>query len=319
MWQPYLTHYTTTQSSARSPLRPLSEASPQSSLPAVNPARLAQAVQLPSHEGIFNSTFANSDEQSADYGWDRSGAVTIANGQAVLSEDSTVISTLSQLFTLPSGASHLRFTLAPLTSTVNGQSSFVVDVDLTGLAVGTGARLSFDLLGFGDRTSTVTIDNVLLTDGTPTAAPVAVDDYYTVSEGGSTDVTTFGLLSNDLDIDTTQAGLSALLVSSPIHGTLTLNADGSFSYVHNGSETLTDSFTYRVSDGINFSNIATVSLTTWCIDQVHSLSFHTDGSMKFDCRKPCSELDMSNKISSSRWIVDHLSRGLLDMSNNLQP
>jgi VCBS repeat-containing protein len=51
------------------------------------------------------------------------------------------------------------------------------------------------------------------------------------------------------------------MVTSPLHGTLTLNADGSFTYVHNGSETTTDAFTYQVSDGINLSNLATVSLT----------------------------------------------------------
>ncbi|MDH5669638.1 MAG: Ig-like domain-containing protein, partial [Nitrospira sp.] len=317
IWDPYRAHFTTTQNSTLTT---------QNSPLAVNPARLVQALQLPSHEGILNSNFANSDQQSVDYGWDISGAVTIANGQAVLSEDSTVISTLSQLFTLPSGASHLRFTLldvnltpnaspltphppdafevalleastmtplagvvdgltqtdsllniqadgtiytsplvtvTPLNSALNPQSSaLLVDVDLTGLPVGTAARLSFDLLGFGDRTSTVTIDNVLLTDGTPTVAPIAADDSYSVSEGGLVSVSaSAGLLANDLDIDTTQAGLSALLVSPPVHGTLTLNADGSFTYVHDGSETLTDAFTYRVSDGINFSNLATVSLT----------------------------------------------------------
>ena len=37
--------------------------------------------------------------------------------------------------------------------------------------------------------------------------------------------------------------------SSLSHGSLTLNADGTFSYTHDGSENFTDSFTYRVSDG----------------------------------------------------------------------
>ncbi|MDH5641264.1 MAG: Ig-like domain-containing protein, partial [Nitrospira sp.] len=160
-----------------------------------------------------------------------------------------------------------RVTITPLNSVLSPQSSaLLVDIDLTGIMVGAGARLSFDLLGFGDRTSTVTIDNVLLTDGTPTAAPIAVNDSYSLAEGGyldlmTFDLTTFGLLSNDLDIDTTQSSLSALLVSPPVHGALTLNSDGSFRYIHNGSETLTDAFTYQVSDGINFSNLATVSLT----------------------------------------------------------
>jgi hypothetical protein len=40
--------------------------------------------------------------------------VPIANGQAVLSEDSNVISMLSQLFTLTSGLTHLRFTIVDI-------------------------------------------------------------------------------------------------------------------------------------------------------------------------------------------------------------
>ena len=44
--------------------------------------------------------------------------------------------------------------------------------------------------------------------------------------------------------------LSAVLVSGPSHGTLTLNANGSF-YLHPACRTITgsDSFTYRASDG----------------------------------------------------------------------
>ena len=79
------------------------------SLPAVNPARLVQAAQTPPHEGILNGNFVS--PEAVEGGWDESGAVTIANGQAVLSEDSNVISTLSQLFTLPASSTHLRFTL----------------------------------------------------------------------------------------------------------------------------------------------------------------------------------------------------------------
>ncbi|MEC4890007.1 MAG: Ig-like domain-containing protein [Nitrospira sp.] len=148
-----------------------------------------------------------------------------------------------------------------LTSSPSSRA-WVVNIDLTGIMAGAGARLSFDLLGFGDRTSTVTIDNVLLTDGTPTVAPVAVNDSYSVAEGSTRLVSlASGLLQNDSDPDTAPTGLSAALVSSPLYGTLRLNADGSFTYVHNGSETLSDSFTYRVSDGITFSNLATVSFT----------------------------------------------------------
>ena len=82
-----------------------------------------------------------------------------------------------------------------------------------------------------------------------------------MAEGATLTLTAPGLLNNDTDSDSPQADLSAALVNGPLEGTLTLNTDGSFTYVHNGSETVTDSFTYRVSDGINFSNLATVFLT----------------------------------------------------------
>ena len=42
---------------------------------------------------------------------------------------------------------------------------------------------------------------------------------------------------------------------------MTQNVNGSFSYVHNGSETTTDSYTYKVNDGTVDGNTVTVSIT----------------------------------------------------------
>ena len=67
-----------------------------------------------------------------------------------------------------------------------------------------------------------------------------------------------GLLQNDYDQNADS--LSVSLVTGPAHSaSFTLNSDGSFNYVHDGSETTTDSFVYRVSDGFS-STDATVTL-----------------------------------------------------------
>jgi large repetitive protein len=92
-------------------------------------------------------------------------------------------------------------------------------------------------------------------------APVANDDGpYAVNEGGSFTLPAPGVLANDTDVD--GPSMSAVLVSGPANASFfVLNADGSFTYTHNGSETTSDSFTYQVSDGIALSNVATVSIT----------------------------------------------------------
>ncbi len=93
-------------------------------------------------------------------------------------------------------------------------------------------------------------------------APVAVADSVTVSEGGTVSVlesTETSVLVNDSDAESDP--LTAVLVSDVSHGTLTLNADGTFSYTHNGSETSSDSFTYKANDGALDSNEVTVTIT----------------------------------------------------------
>ncbi len=90
-------------------------------------------------------------------------------------------------------------------------------------------------------------------------SPTAVNDNYSVAEGGTLNQSAPGVLSNDTDPESDP--LTAFEVTGPSNGNVTLNTNGSFTYTHDGSETTADAFTYRASDGFNNSNTATVNIT----------------------------------------------------------
>ena len=96
-------------------------------------------------------------------------------------------------------------------------------------------------------------------------APVAVDDSYSTSEDSALTIAAPGVLANDTDADAGTT-LSAVLVSGTSHGTLTLNADGSFTYTPAANYNGPDSFTYKANDGSLISNLATVSLTVTAVN-----------------------------------------------------
>jgi VCBS repeat-containing protein len=89
--------------------------------------------------------------------------------------------------------------------------------------------------------------------------PVAVNDSYTTSEDTALVVPAAGVLSNDTDADADT--LTAVLVNTVAHGSLVLNANGGFTYTPAANYAGADSFTYRASDGLTNSGIATVSIT----------------------------------------------------------
>ncbi|MEN8852622.1 MAG: Ig-like domain-containing protein, partial [Candidatus Arcticimaribacter sp.] len=55
--------------------------------------------------------------------------------------------------------------------------------------------------------------------------------------------------------------LTAVLVTNPTEGALTLNSNGTFSYVHGGGNLASDSFTYSANDGKINGAPVTVSIT----------------------------------------------------------
>ena len=91
------------------------------------------------------------------------------------------------------------------------------------------------------NTATVTININPVND-----APVAVNDSYSTDEDTPLNVSITGVLGNDTDVENDP--LTAMLVASPAHGTLTFNTDGSFSYTPNLNFNGSDSFTYKAND-----------------------------------------------------------------------
>ncbi|MEQ8790122.1 MAG: Ig-like domain-containing protein [Pirellulaceae bacterium] len=88
----------------------------------------------------------------------------------------------------------------------------------------------------------------------------AFPDAYLIDQGSTLAVgAAAGVLANDNNGDPT--GLTASVVGQPAHGTLTLNADGSFIYTPDAGFVGIDSFTYIASDGSEDSNVARATIT----------------------------------------------------------
>ncbi|HYU49481.1 MAG TPA: Ig-like domain-containing protein [Candidatus Limnocylindria bacterium] len=98
-------------------------------------------------------------------------------------------------------------------------------------------------------TVTITITN---------AAPIAVNNSYTATTGFQLTVAAPGVLGNDSDAD--GDALTAQLVDGSGNGSLSVSPNGGFTFTSGGSFTGIRTFTYRVTDGIAWSNTATVSI-----------------------------------------------------------
>ena len=100
-------------------------------------------------------------------------------------------------------------------------------------------------------TITITINGV-----TPNAVPVAVNDAFSLDE----DTPLTGTLTGN-DTPSADGGNVWTKTTDPSHGTVVVNADGTFTYTPTGNYNGLDSFTYTITDRDGDKSTATVTLT----------------------------------------------------------
>jgi VCBS repeat-containing protein len=120
------------------------------------------------------------------------------------------------------------------------------------------------------------IVTIKLDIGGPCGAPITADDKARVAEDGQFAIIgKHGVLANDFD----ETDLSATLLTTPGHGSVTLNADGSYTYTPAPDFNGQDSFTYTVTDADGETDTATVDiLVTPVNDAPVAADYSTSGT-----------------------------------------
>ncbi|MEO5714727.1 MAG: Ig-like domain-containing protein [Luteolibacter sp.] len=253
-------------------------------------ATVSLTIRPPAPLGLVNGSF-----ESGFTGWTTTGNLGIQSSTPYAATEGTKLvafnsanltpnAVLSQSFGTIAGQNYtlafdlgvLAYNTSPQTMlvTVNGATNLLTrTLTVTGAGNGTNRWLpqsftfvadgSTATLAFRDQsTSTVNLDmeldNARVTGIANTAPFAAADSYQAIRETALV-VPAKGVLANDSDAESNT--LTAILTVAPTHGTLTLNANGGFTYTPAAGYTGTDSFSYRANDGLLNSTIATVSLT----------------------------------------------------------
>ncbi len=157
--------------------------------------------------------------------------------------------------------------------TLNGDGSYSYSLDNANPDVqglGNGETLTETFTYFisdgqgGSSSSTLTITITGSNDG-----PVANPDVATVTEDDAAPVTG-NVLTNDTDLDGDALTVTSTGAQTGTYGTVTINADGTFSYVLDNAspavqglgigETVTETFSYSISDGNGGTSTSTLTI-----------------------------------------------------------
>ncbi|HXI69439.1 MAG TPA: Ig-like domain-containing protein [Verrucomicrobiae bacterium] len=235
-------------------------------------------VTLPTH-GTLTGSGANQVYTPATNYFGLDSFTFTVNDGSLTSAVATVSITVTPANDAPIAFSqsltNVEDTVLPITLTgsdVDGPTTNFVVVTLPthGTLTGTGADQVYTPATnyFGADSFTFTVNDGSLTSAVATVSitvtpvndePVAVNDAYSLFKNTTLNVPVSGVLTNDSDADGNS--LTAVLAATTAHGSLALNPDGSFTYTPSNNYVGPDSFTYRASDGITNSGLATVALT----------------------------------------------------------
>ena len=165
---------------------------------------------------------------------------TDAHWNAVSSTDTVAITSSDAAALLPANA-----------ALVAGSQTFSITLE-------TGGPTTVTATDVTDGTKAPGISSPIPVTNT---APTAVDDSYSMVQDRTLDVAAAGVLANDSDPEGQPITVATPRpVSGPAHGSLTLHADGSFTYTPDADWSGTDTFTYRATDGFLDSTAATVTI-----------------------------------------------------------
>ena len=186
-------------------------------------------------------------------------APTAVNDSASVNEGTSVIINLSGNDTDPDNALDLgsiAITSGPANGSLadNGDGTFTYTHDGSETV---GDSFSYTIDDVSGATSNVA--SVAITVNPQNDAPTAVNDSAVVNEGAAVII---NLSGNDTDPDNALDLGSIAITSGPANGSLADNGDGTFTYTHDGSETVGDSFSYTIDDVSGAtSNVASVAIT----------------------------------------------------------
>ena len=137
---------------------------------------------------------------------------------------------------------------------------------------------------------------------TVTVRPVAVDDNPSVDDPAfrttidqPLTLTAPGVLANDLATSPTLVAVT----SQPAHGTLTANADGSFTYAPASGYTGLDSFGYRLRDASGQESAATVTLDVRPAGQDDAFTTRADTTLDVDAADGVLSNDAGTGLSAT--------------------
>ena len=137
----------------------------------------------------------------------------------------------------------------------NGSDSFTYKIN-DGVLDSVVATVTITVNAVNDASTAAADTASVAEDSGANADTITVDEGETVSVLNSAQSS---VLANDSDAE--GDGLTAVLISRPGHAAdFSLNADGSFSYTHDGSKKILDSFTYLAADASRESTEATVTI-----------------------------------------------------------
>ncbi len=217
------------------------------------------------------------------------------NDRVVINEDSsisfnaldgTTISAGSQTGTslgLDSDPDGDSIKMISLAGAKNGTVSFAADgtVSYAAKADFNGTEVLEYIIGDGNggfATGQITIEVLPTND-----APVAVDDLYQAQQETLLTIPASGVLVNDFDTDTPADPLNVDVTKVPAlsaqGGTVSLNADGSFSYQGASGFSGLDSFEYWVSDGQGGFDNATVNILVTGIPSANNPPLAVDDTL----------------------------------------